>query len=448
MEVFGSSGVRGVVNEDLTPEFVLGIAKAMGSVLECDRAAVGRDTRLSGPMLVDAAASGLASVGVSVDRVGVVPTPSLQAYAAREGVPAVMITASHNPPRYNGMKLIGRSGVELGVGELEAIEGAFRDGAYDPVDWPGVGRSRRIEGVNRAYTEELVAAVDRDRIAGGGLRVAVDPGHGAGALTTPYVLRALGCEVVTLHSEPDGSFPGRNPEPIPENLGGLCRLVEAAGADVGVAHDGDADRAIFIDQDGEYIEGDAVLAAFVGAVAGPDDVVVSGVNVSQRVVDAAEEAGARLELTPIGSTRIISRVEELVEDGERVPVAGEGNGGIVFPAFRAARDGGYTACRFLELLAGGTAREVVAPFDEYDNVRVDLGYGSREERDRYLAALDAYVRGVDAAVTEIDGYRLDYGDGWVLARLSGTEPLLRIYGEARTPERAAELVAQVRGAVE
>jgi phosphomannomutase/phosphoglucomutase len=448
MKVFGSSGVRGVANEELTPEFVGRIAAAAGSVWEDEEAvALARDTRSTGRMFADAVAASLASVGLDVHRLGVLPTPGAQAYAEREGVPAVVVTASHNPPEYNGVKLVGSDGAGLGRGDLEQVEDRLLADEYVRVPWDETGETRRAEDARRHYVEGVLAAADRERIADADLTVALDPGHGAGSLTSPGLFRELGCEVVTVNAQPDGRFPGRNPEPIPENLAELGRLVRVADADVGIAHDGDADRAIFFDERGEYVEGDAALAALAVDALGPGDTLVSAVNVSQRVVDAATDAGAELDLTPIGSTNIVTRVRRLLAEGEHVPVAGEGNGGIFFPNYRLARDGAYTAVRFLDLLAERPASEVVAPFDGYENVRLNLEYDDDAEREAMLGAVEDHALAAAADLTTIDGYRLDYGDAWVLARPSGTEPLVRVYAEARSRERAAELAEGMRTAI-
>ncbi|WP_436908278.1 phosphoglucosamine mutase [Halosimplex marinum] len=452
MRVFGSSGVRGVVNDDLAPSDATDVAQAAGTVWcagGADRVAVARDTRRTGPMLVDSVAGGLASVGVSVDRLGVLPTPGLQAYAEREGVPGLMVTASHNPPEYNGIKLVGAGGVELPRERLEAIETRLLDETPRRVDWDETGRSRHVDGAARAYVDELLAAVDRDAVADADLTVAVDPGHGAGSVTSPDFFRRLGCRVRTIHAQPDGHFPGRDPEPVEGNLGDLRRFVRATDADLGVAHDGDADRAIFVDERGDHVEGSAAFAALAADALGEGDTVVSAVNASQRLVDVVEAAGADLSLTPIGSTYIVSRIRDLLATGESVPVAGEGNGGILFPDYRIARDGAYTAARFCELLArrGEPASDVVARYDDYVNVRRDVAYDSERQRE---AMLDAIERTAEESVAELDttdGYRLDYGDGWVLARPSGTEPVVRVYAEARSADRAEELADRLHDAV-
>ncbi|MFP8956540.1 phosphoglucosamine mutase [Natrialbaceae archaeon A-CW3] len=443
MKVFGSSGTRGVANEELTPAFVLRVAKAAGTAWGADRVAVARDTRYTGRMLADAATSGLASTGTDVDRLGILPTPGAQFYAEREGVPTIVITASHNPPPYNGVKLVGADGVELAVSDLEEIEQTLLGETFAVAPWDETGRVREVDGVRQDYVAELLANVDRETIESAELTVALDPGHGAGALTSPEFFRTLGCRVITVNGQADGHFPGRDPEPVAENLVDLGRLVRATDADVGIAHDGDADRAIFFDEDGTYVEGDATLAALAAAELEPDDVTVSAVNVSQRLVDVANDVGADLELTPIGSTNIITRIEELQLNDRHVPIAGEGNGGIFFPDFRLSRDGAYTAARFLELVAERPVSEIVAPYDGYANVRRNIDYGSTAERDAMLDAAANQAQAADAELNTRDGYRLDHGDAWVLARPSGTEPLVRIYAEARDLERAETLAGEM-----
>ena len=450
MKIFGSSGTRGIAGEELTPEFVLRVAKAAATVWDADRVALGRDTRTTGAMFADAAATGIASAGVDVDRLGVTPTPAAVRYCEVEGVPGIVITASHNPPEYNGVKLIGEEGIELPVDRLERIEEALLTESFDDAQWDEVGETTRVGGANEDYVAEILATVDRRTIANAGFRVALDPGHGAGALTSPDLFRELGCEVVTVNAQADGHFPGRDPEPVEGNLGDLGRLVRAADADVGIAHDGDADRAIFFDEHGEYVEGDASLAALATHALSVGDTTVAAVNVSQRLVDVCEEVGARLELTPIGSTNIITRVRELWAAGESVPVSGEGNGGVFFPNYRLVRDGAFIGAKFLELLAerGESASEVVEPYGDYHNVRVNLTYDDDRDLDAMLAAAEEYAAAAPATPTTIDGYRLDYGDAWVLVRPSGTEPKVRIYAEARERRRAEELAEEVRAALE
>ena len=450
MKIFGSSGTRGVAGEELTPEFVLRVAKAAASVWDVDEVALGRDTRTTGAMFSDAAAAGIASAGVDVARLGVTPTPAAVRYSEVESIPGVLITASHNPPEYNGVKLVGDDGIELPVDRLEHIEGELVAESFDDATWDEVGGTTRVTDANDDYVAEMLATVDRRAIADADLTVALDPGHGAGALTSPDFFHELGCEVVTVNAQPDGHFPGRDPEPVESNLGDLGRLVRAADADVGIAHDGDADRAIFYDERGRYVEGDASLAALAAHTLSAGDTTVAAVNVSQRLVDVCESVGATLELTPIGSTNIITRIRQLWAADESVPIAGEGNGGVFFPEYRLVRDGAFIGAKFLELLAERRepVSEIVAPYGDYHNVRLNLVYDDERELDAMLAAAEEYAADADATPSTIDGHRLDYGDAWVLVRPSGTEPKVRIYAEARDRDRAAELAAEVHEALD
>ena len=450
MELFGSSGIRGVALRYLTPELVLDIAKAAGSVWDADRVAVARDTRTTGELFANAAASGLAAVGCDVDRLGVVPTPAVGNYCESEGVPAVLVTASHNPPEFNGIKLVGDDGVELSVDVLERVERRVLDDDYDLADWRTAGETTAVEGAVDDYVTQLLDAVDREAIADAGLTVAVDPGHGAASVSSPRTYRELGCEVLTVNATPDGHFPGRDSEPVPENLEALSRLVATSDADVGIAHDGDADRAVFVDENGGFVDGDTSFAAMADACLEPDDAVVIAVNVSQRLVDVCDANDADLELTPIGATNIITRTRELHEEGVNVPIAGEGNGGVFFPPYRLSRDGAYIGARFLELLAaaGDPVSEVVAPYADYHFVRRNVEYADGDERDDMLSAARAYVETADAAPNTTDGYRLDYGDAWVLVRPSGTEPKIRIYAESAEADRAEQLATDMLVAVE
>ncbi len=450
MELFGSSGIRGVALRYLTPALVLDIAKAAGTVWDADRVAVARDTRTTGELFANAAASGLAAVGCDVDRLGVVPTPAVGNYCEANGVPCVLVTASHNPPEFNGIKLVGDDGVELSVGVLERVERRVLDDEYDVADWRTAGETSRVAGAVDDYVDQLVDAVDAAAVADADLTVAVDPGHGAASTAAPRVYRELGCEVVTVNATPDGHFPGRESEPVPENLASLSRLVATSDADVGIAHDGDADRAVFVDENGAFVDGDTSLAAMADACLEPGDAVVSAVNVSQRLVDVCDANDADVELTPIGATNIITRTRELHEAGTNVPVAGEGNGGVFFPPYRLARDGAYIGARFLELLAAGgdPVSEAVAPYADYHFVRINVEYEDGEERDEMLSAARAYVETADAEPNTTDGYRLDYGDAWVLVRPSGTEPKIRVYAESADADRAERLARDMRVTLE
>jgi phosphomannomutase/phosphoglucomutase len=458
MELFGSSGVRGVVGQRVTPPFVTRIASAAAATFESNRVAIGRDTRVHGECFADAASSGVAAAGARVDRLSVLPTPAVAAYAEREGVPALVLTASHNPPEYSGIKLLDADGVECGVDVLERIERAYAHLVDEPAhaadgravgteyyaDWDETGRIEYVDGAAADYRASIVDAVDSDAIGEAGLTVAVDPGHGAGCGVSPTLFRELGCQVVTVNAAPDGRFPNRASEPTPETLTDLGRLVRSSGADFGVAHDGDADRAIFCDEAGAVIPGASSLAALAASVVADGDVVVGAANASQRLVDAVADAGGTLDLVRIGSTHIVSRVRERQSAGHRVPIAGEGNGGVIFPHHRLVPDGAYLAARFAELVAERPASEVVAPFAGYDAVRHNVSYDTDAQREAMIDAVESFAREADTEVTTIDGYRIDRESGWLMARPSGTEPVVRIVAESSDADAATTWADDLR----
>ncbi|MFW6152896.1 MAG: phosphoglucosamine mutase [Halobacteriota archaeon] len=443
MTLFGSSGARGSLEGGFDVGLVARIAQAAANHWSTPRVVVGRDVRLTGPSFAAAATAGITAAGSHVDRVGIAPTPAVQRYALEAGLPAVIVTASHNPPEYNGVKLSDATGGEISMSDYRAIERRIDEDRLETAAWDEFGTIRYVEGINDTYVSRLVDAIDADRIADAAPTVAVDPGNGAGGLTSPQLFRRLGCAVHTVNAQLDGTFPGRSPEPLPVVLGELSALVEAVDADLGVAHDGDADRAVFVDERARPIEGAAVLAALAEELVSEGDVIVSAITSSRRLEEVAERVGARLELTRVGAAHILSRVRELEAEGETVALAGEDNGGIIVPGFARARDGGYVAGRVLELVAGRPASAVFEPYTGYVTTRLDIPVDDVAERDQLLDRAGRWVERQEGTVRTVDGHRLDLDDAWVLVRASGTEPLIRVYAEAARKDRARDLVEAV-----
>ena len=430
MEIFGSSGVRGVANEYLNPEFVTHIATAAGSVWDADRVALARDTRATGEMLSNAAAAGLASAGCDVDRLGVLPTPGLQAYCEAEGTPGLMVTASHNPPAYNGVKLVGADGVELPTGTLERVEERLLTEEFETVPWSETGDERRVEDAADRYVDQLLAAVDGDRVADADLTVALDPGHGAGAATSPRVFRELGCEVVTVNAQPDGRFPGRDPEPVAENLADLGRLVRTTDADLGVAHDGDADRARGVAADGSFLSGDVLLAVLAAASTSAGDRVAVPVDTSLAVEDFLADRGVETTRTPVGDVHVAAEVAAGAAFG------GEPSGAWIWPDETLCPDGPLAAVRLAELAAERPLAERAAAVPTYPIRRDSLrATDKRAVMDRVRGAVVERYEDVST----MDGLRVATDDGWFLLRASGTQPLVRVTAEARDPGRAEDL---------
>jgi len=436
--LFGTNGIRGVVGQEMTVDLVLRMGKSIGSVFAPGPVAVARDTRTSGPMLRDAVVAGLLATGHDVVDAGVLPTPGLQ-YFVHTGTfsGGVIVTASHNPAEFNGIKVVDPQGMELSRPEEERIEAAYFQGSFRLADWKGVGHVRVDETAVGTYLDGIASKVDSDAIRGAGLRVLVDCGNGASCGTSPALLARLGCEVISLNGHPDGTFPGRPPEPVRENLGALLREVRASNAHLGVAHDGDADRAIFVDERGEFVFGDRSLALVAkDIVSRRGGVVVTPVSSSRCLEDVVRAAGGTVVYTKVGAP-IVARV--MYERG--AVFGGEENGGMIFPEHQFCRDGAMTLAKVVDILARARRplSELLAEIPAYSLHKTSVRYKA-PERDAILARLKALAAGL--RVEDIDGIKVHYDDGWVLVRPSGTEPIFRVFAEAPTPERAKALAGE------
>ncbi len=437
--LFGTNGIRGIVGEGMTSDLAVRVGRALGTHWGRGTVALARDTRLSGPMLSRAVAAGLMSAGLEVLDLGVMPTPAAQYYVhTTKGLKgAVVVTASHNPREFNGLKAIDGRGMEMAREEEERVEQVYFEERFASPDWAAIGGVREEPGGIERYLEAIRSHVDVDAIRKRGFTVGVDPGNGAGCLTSPYLLRSLGCRVVTIHGQPDGAFPGRSPEPTAEHLADLRRMVPQVQADLGVAHDGDADRAIFIDEAGTFLMGDITLALLArSALRRTPGLVVTPVSTSSLLDDVVREAGGRVLRTRVGSP-IVARA--MLDQG--AVFGGEENGGVIFPEHQFCRDGGMALAKLLEVLAREATplSKIVAALPRYslEKAAVEVPVARRDE---VLAGIVELVQGRE--VETIDGVKIHAEDGAVLVRPSGTEPLFRIYAEARTPERAKALAAE------
>jgi phosphomannomutase len=443
MELFGTAGIRGGVDDRVTPALSLRVGQAAGrEAVATDGSAefvVGRDGRTTGEGLAEAVTAGLLAAGADVVGVGVVPTPAL-AFASR-GRHGVMVTASHNPPTDNGLKLFV-DGVEYGDRRESAVAHRVEAGT-DPAAWTDWGTSHTASVVPsyRSAVVEYAATRGSDPT---GLRVAVDCGNGVAADATPAVLDRLGVSVVTLNANVDGHFPGRASKPTPESLGVLREFVADDGPALGVAHDGDGDRIVVVDGDGEVVHEDTVVALLaadaVAASDAADPVVVTTPNASARVDELVEAAGGSLERVRLGALH--EGVAAVRESGRTVAYAAE-PWKHLHPGLGGWIDAVATAAVLVRLVAGA------APDPE------DPGGGLAALRDRVserpyrkenvpcpdglkTATMDRLGTALPAAFeegcledTEGTGIRLTFPDAsWVLVRPSGTEPYVRVYAES------------------
>ncbi len=435
MSLFGTNGVRGIANEYLNPELTFNLARSLGTYMGSKgTVAIGCDTRISGQMLKSAAISGALSTGLNVIDVGVVPTPSIQYYVRDYADAGIIITASHNPREYNGIKFISGDGSEFPRDGEKNIEEIYYSKKYGIVSWEKTGNFRVDPVVNEYYTKNIIHSVDAENIRIHRFKVVADTGCGAGSLTLPFLLRELGCQVLTLGAQPDGTFPWRNPEPTPEALTELLNLVKITGADMGVAHDGDADRIVFIDENGVLINDEVLLAMMAKHMleheSGP---LVTPVSSSQRMSDVANEAGVELYWTAVGSINVARKMMEI-----NAIFGGEGNGGLIFPKHQYCRDGAMACAKILEILASGKRlSELAKSVPEYFNAKTKIP-SKNPQATMERVILKASKLGFKIDTT--DGIKIWYEDGWVLIRPSGTEPFFRIFAEAKKQLRAEELM--------
>ena len=438
---FGTDGVRGVANSELTPELALALGRAAARVLRGSRFAVGRDTRRSGPLLEAALSAGLAAEGAGVVSLGVVPTPAVAWWSDTEAAPAAMVSASHNPFGDNGIKLFSAGGRKLADDVEEALEaelarilaegpnrGAVPTGA-------GVGAVTAAVGALDGYAASVVASLAGRRLDG--LSAVVDCAHGSASVVAPGVLSDLGVEVEVIHAEPDGTN-------INAGCGSthpqeLARMVAARGADVGVAFDGDADRVLLVDAAGELVDGDHIIAICAidrherGALAGDSVVVTVMTNLGFRL--AMDKRGIHVVETQVGDRYVLEELES-----RRLHLGGEQSGHVIFRDLATTGDGLLTALQVLDVMVrsgrslADLAGEAMTRLPQVlHNVRV-------AERDPAVAErLAGHIASVEARL----------GDhGRVLVRPSGTEPLVRVMVEAPTEEEAKAAADELVEAVE
>lgn len=347
--LFGTNGIRGVVNQELTPQFAIQIGEAVGTFFNQGKIILGSDSRISNTMLRNAIKSGLVSTGCSVYDVEEAPTPCIQLAARNHKMDGgVIITASHNPPEYNGIKVIGEDGVELPRSSELEIENLFFERKPHRAEWREIRQSRRMAAIINEYKDAIMMHVDDQLIRKAGYHVVVDAANSVGALVAPRTLKELGCKVTAIHADVDGVFPGRLPEPRPNHLQDLVKTVRAVKADFGVAFDGDADRSIFVDEKGRIGWGDRTFALIERhfLVGNPGETIVTPVSSSQVVKDIADEYEGKLVWTKVGSTIVSQTMKEL-----GAKLGGEENGGVFYGPHQPVRDGTMTVALILNIMA-------------------------------------------------------------------------------------------------
>ena len=414
MSFFGSSGIREKVSLDFFAlSFKVGLA--LGS--SHTSAVVGWDTRTSSDALRHIITSGILLSGAQVYEAGVVPTPTL-AFASRNFSCGVMLTASHNPPEYNGIKILNPDGSAFDSRQRLEIEQLVSQNSLNITSWDKIKASLIYSNAIEEHIEHILHYFPPLK-----LKVIIDCGSGATSLAAPYLLKRLGCEVIAINSYPSGYFP-RGMEPIPENLSALMKTVKAEKASLGIAYDGDGDRMMVIDEEGKFIPGDKLLAIFAQSLKARR--IITTVDASMLV----EELDFEVERTKVGDPFVS---EELKRGGGEF--GGEPSGCWVFPQVSLCPDGLYASAKILQIAAERKLSKLASEIPSYPLFR-----GSVLGRNLKLAEIEKKLKNLNPlSINTKDGLRLSFKDGWLLIRPSGTEPKVRVTAEAKSVKRAKEL---------
>jgi phosphomannomutase/phosphoglucomutase len=433
MSLFGTNGVRGIANVELTTDMAANLAKSFGT-FKNGTVAVGRDTRESGEMLKASVIAGLLSTGCKVVDLGIAPIPAIQYYVKQNKLDmGIVVTASHNPPEYNGIKGIASDGTEFSHEDEAIVEQIYNSRKFTAAPWNETG-GLLCADPKPAYINGIMDTVDAAAIRDRHFKVVADTGCGAATLTTPFLLRKLGCKVLTLNAQVDGTFPGRNPEPLGNEIKDLKDLIVSSGADLGVAHDGDADRAVYVDEKGQFVNEDVLLAIMTEYILKKSPgTIVTPVSSSSIIDDIAKKYHSKVIWTQVGSIYV---AREMIKSN--AVFGGEGNGGLIFPKFQYCRDGGMSAAMVLEMLAhtGKKMSEIVAAMPAYCSVKDKI---KCKDKTAVMRQIEARVKGEKADLT--DGIKVYKPEGWVLIRMSGTEPIIRVFAESKT-DAGAKILAE------
>ncbi|MFD1587603.1 phosphomannomutase [Halorientalis brevis] len=444
MDLFGTAGIRGAVTETVTPALALAVGQA--AAVDDREFVVARDGRETGSALAAAIEAGLESGGATVRRAGPLPTPAL-AFASR-GRRGIMVTASHNPPTDNGLKLFvdGREYDSVAEGRIEDRV----DEGTAPAPWNEWGTSTTVDVLD-AYREAVIEYASGFGAPLDGVRVAVDCGNGMASVATPQVLRALGADVVALNANVDGHFPGRESKPTPESLTDLREFVSAGEFELGIGHDGDADRIVVVAADGSVVHEDTVLAIlaeqYVRQSERSDPVVVTTPNASARIDERVQAAGGRVERVHLGGLHEgIAAVQANADEETDVVFAAE-PWKHVHPDLGGWIDGVASAAVFARLVAAEGLDALRAPVTERPYRKESLACPD-ESKAAVMETLETRLPEAfsDAAVSTDYGVRLAWDDAsWLLVRPSGTEPYVRMYAES---DEVDALVAEARSVIE
>ena len=432
---FGTNGIRGVFSEDFTLEFVHDMTLAIGTYFEKGPILIGYDGRKSSPIICKIITSTLNSIGIDCNIAGIVPTPCLEFAVKTLGYSGgIMITASHNPPQYNGIKPAGKDGVEISREDELIIEDIYFKKSWitNPEKW-GITReeTRAIE----TYLKGIISQIDSKLIESKSFKVVLDLGNGAQVVTAPDFCKIINCETILVNETIDGMFPGRGSEPTPQNLSVLSKTVIENKANLGIAFDGDGDRSIFCDNLGNILTGDKSALILIQHILNknPNSLVVTCLNSGLNTEVLAEKYNSKVIRTKVGSVEVSRKMIST-----NALIGFEENGGFMFGTHNQVRDGCMSLALMLELLANtdnplsDEILKLPSSFTTKDKMQC-----SSDDADKIISSLKEEFPESDIS----DGIKIIFdSQNWVMIRPSGTEPIIRIYAESENQEKLDALM--------
>jgi len=435
----GISGVRGIVGRALTNAVALEFGQALGTFVNCGKVAVARDTRTSGDMLKSAVVAGLLSSGCKVIDLGIIPTPTALFYVRKHKVDGgVIITASHNPGEWNGLKFIEPDGTFLSESRLERFFDIYYKKEFRNVPWDSINNISKDPNAAELHIKEVLKNLDVKAIRKKRFKIAVDYVNGTGCMITPRFLTELGCKVFGLNDNPNGIF-NHEPEPLPKNLKGLCRLVKQKKVDIGFAQDPDADRLAVVSDKGGAIGEELTLALSVKFILsyrkkGP---VVTNLSASQVLNYITNGFKVKLIRSKVGESNVVCEMKK-----RNAVIGGEGNGGVIFPKINYGRDSLVGMGLILEYIAKSNKKvsQLVDGLPRFEMIKGKFECPLSKTSD-VLNTLRYVYKNEDIDVT--DGLKVIWPDRWVHVRSSNTEPIIRIIVEAATKKEANDLYSKV-----
>lgn len=433
--IISISGVRGIIGKSLTPELVTRFASAFGTYVHGKKVIVGRDSRVSGAMIKHSVFAGLMSAGCRIIDLDIVPTPTCSLMVEElKAKGAVVVSGSHNPIEWNALKFLRSDGVYLNDKQGRELLDIYYQGDFRKVRWDKLKPVEEDTSAVERHLAKVLEVLDTGKIRKAKLKVVIDSCNGAGSIITPELLERLGCTVFKIHCVPNGLFP-HNPEPLFVHLEDLRKEVKKRKADIGFAQDADADRVAIVNEKGEYLGEEYTLA--LGArhiVKKQRGSIVANLSTSRMLDDVAEEFGVEVIRTPVGEVNV---AEAMIARAS--VIGGEGNGGVIDPRVHHVRDSIIAIGLILEAMAE-TRKKISAlarEFPKYHMLKKKIEC-TRDVAHEVIGELKAKHAGEKLNLS--DGLRIDWQDKWVHVRPSGTEPALRVIGEARSAKGVQALV--------